>query len=152
MRADPLRSQRPRASQGALENILISEECELTRFAHSGLEPRSISHTPQHRHTNTVRRYFQHAHFIPIVGVGKRGEYYLFHGDLPRQHSFSQNEMEVWRRREKLGESFDKSSLASSNIALSSFPGIDRSIDGCRGHRWKPYILYCTVVTVWVNN
>ena len=22
-----------------------------------------------------VRRYFQHAHFIPIVGVGKRGEY-----------------------------------------------------------------------------
>ena len=23
-----------------------------------------------------IRRYFQHAHFIPIVGVGKRGEYY----------------------------------------------------------------------------
>ena len=22
-----------------------------------------------------IRRYFQHAHFIPIVGVGKRGEY-----------------------------------------------------------------------------
>ena len=21
------------------------------------------------------RRYFQHAHFLPIVGVGKRGEY-----------------------------------------------------------------------------
>ena len=34
------------------------------------------------------RRYFQHAHFIPIVGVGKRGEYELVHGDLPRQHSF----------------------------------------------------------------
>ena len=34
------------------------------------------------------RRYFQHAHFIPMVGVGKRGEYYLVHGDLPRQHSF----------------------------------------------------------------
>ena len=34
------------------------------------------------------RRYFQHAHFIPIVGVGKRGEYNLVHGDLPRQHSF----------------------------------------------------------------
>ena len=30
----------------------------------------------------------QHAHFIPIVGVGKRGEYDLVHGDLPRQHSF----------------------------------------------------------------
>ena len=34
------------------------------------------------------RRYFQHAHFIPIVGVGKRGEYQLVHCDLPRQHSF----------------------------------------------------------------
>ena len=33
-------------------------------------------------------RYFQHAHFIPIVGVGNRGEYYLVHDDLPRQHSF----------------------------------------------------------------
>ena len=32
--------------------------------------------------------YFQHAHFIPIVGVEKRGEYQLVHGDLPRQHSF----------------------------------------------------------------
>ena len=34
------------------------------------------------------RRYFQHAHFIPIVGVGKRGEYLMVHDDLPRQHSF----------------------------------------------------------------
>ena len=34
------------------------------------------------------RRYFQYAHFIPIVGVGKRGAYQLVHGDLPRQHSF----------------------------------------------------------------
>ena len=25
----------------------------------------------------SVRRYFQHARFIPIVGVGKRGAYYL---------------------------------------------------------------------------
>ena len=25
-------------------------------------------------------------HFIPIVGVGKRGAYSLVHGDLPRQH------------------------------------------------------------------
>ena len=33
-------------------------------------------------------RYFQHDHFIPIVGVGKRGEYLLVHGDLPRQHPF----------------------------------------------------------------
>ena len=35
-----------------------------------------------------TRRYFQHAYFIPIVGVGKRGEYNFVHGDLPRQHSF----------------------------------------------------------------
>ena len=33
-------------------------------------------------------RYFQHAHFIPAVGVGKRGAYQLVHGDPPRQHSF----------------------------------------------------------------
>ena len=26
-------------------------------------------------HTLARRRYFQHAHFIPTVGVGKRGEY-----------------------------------------------------------------------------
>ena len=34
------------------------------------------------------RRYFQHAHFIPIVGVGKRGACESVHGDLPRQHPF----------------------------------------------------------------
>ena len=28
-----------------------------------------------HQTSFTIRRYFQHAHFIPIVGVGKRGEY-----------------------------------------------------------------------------
>ena len=26
-------------------------------------------------HYKLYRRYFHHAHFIPIVGVGKRGEY-----------------------------------------------------------------------------
>ena len=26
--------------------------------------------------------------FIPIVGVGKIGAYYLVRGNLPRQHSF----------------------------------------------------------------
>ena len=35
-----------------------------------------------------LRRYFRHAHFIPLVGVGKRGAYLLVHCDLPRQHSF----------------------------------------------------------------
>ena len=34
------------------------------------------------------RQYFQHAHSIPIVGVGKRGAYYLVRSDLPRQHPF----------------------------------------------------------------
>ena len=29
-----------------------------------------------------------HAHFIPLVGVGKRGEYLLVQGDLRSQHSF----------------------------------------------------------------
>ena len=32
--------------------------------------------------------HFQHAHFIPKVGVGKRGEYQFVHGDLPRQRPF----------------------------------------------------------------
>ena len=45
---------------------------------------------------HTVRRYFQHAYFIPIVGVGKRGAYYLIHGDLPRQHPFGTNYLEVY--------------------------------------------------------
>ena len=29
---------------------------------------------PVYTYNIYVRRYFQHAHFIPIVGVGKRGE------------------------------------------------------------------------------
>ena len=28
------------------------------------------------------------AHFMPLVGVGKRGAYLLVYGDLSRQHSF----------------------------------------------------------------
>ena len=40
---------------------------------------------------NIEIQYFQHAPFIPIVGVGKKGEYELAHGDLPRQHSFGTN-------------------------------------------------------------
>ena len=35
-----------------------------------------------------VYRYFQHAHFISIVGVAKRGAFQLAHGDLPRQNPF----------------------------------------------------------------
>ena len=37
---------------------------------------------------SSTRRYFQYAHFIPILGMGKRGAYQLVHGDLPREHSF----------------------------------------------------------------
>ena len=35
-----------------------------------------------------ILELFQHAHFIPIMGVGKRGGYQVVHGDLPRQHPF----------------------------------------------------------------
>ena len=35
-----------------------------------------------------TRRYFQHALYVSMMGVGKRGANYLVHGDLPRQHSF----------------------------------------------------------------
>ena len=44
-----------------------------------------VRNAPNHR---AVRSYLQHAYFIPIVGVGKRGTYELVHGDLPRQHPF----------------------------------------------------------------
>ena len=37
-----------------------------------------------------------HTHFISIVGVGKRGAYVLVHGDLPRQHPFVRNYLEVY--------------------------------------------------------
>ena len=47
----------------------------------------------------TICRYFQHAHFIPIVGVGKRGEYYLVHGDLAAKAALVRNYLEVhWPR------------------------------------------------------
>ena len=40
--------------------------------------------------TTWSRRYFKHAHFMPIVGVGRRvGVYKLVQGeDLPKHHSF----------------------------------------------------------------
>ena len=39
-------------------------------------------------HINIALQYFQHAHFMPIVGVGKRGVNYFVHGDLSWQNSF----------------------------------------------------------------
>ena len=37
-------------------------------------EQEGLGHLDIH-HPYLDRRYFRHAHFIPIVGVGKRGEY-----------------------------------------------------------------------------
>ena len=54
-------------------------------------EPRLVatSYTVRaYRSIETQNTFSQHTHFIPIVGVGKRGEYQLVHGDLPRQHPF----------------------------------------------------------------
>ena len=56
--------------------------CTLTLIVILGHQTKKI------KNISMQYRYFQHAHFIPIVGVGKRGEYKLVHGDLPRQHSF----------------------------------------------------------------
>ena len=41
-------------------------------------------------------RYFQHAHFIPIVGVGNRGAYCLVHGNLPSKAAFVRNYLELY--------------------------------------------------------
>ena len=52
----------------------------------------AYTHTYIHTYIHTsICRYFQHAHFIPTVGVGKRGVYSVVCGDLPRQHSFGTN-------------------------------------------------------------
>ena len=39
-------------------------------------------------HVDYFDRYFQHVHFLPVVGVGKGDEYHLMHDDQPRQPSF----------------------------------------------------------------
>ena len=41
----------------------------------NGKKTYTYTHTVQSVVILYYRRYFQHAHFIPIVGVGKRGEY-----------------------------------------------------------------------------
>ena len=63
---------------------------------HGWIRSGSVNVRKQQQQQLLYRRYFQHAHFIPIVGVGKRGEYYLVRGDLPRQHSFGTNYLEVY--------------------------------------------------------
>ena len=40
-----------------------------------GSVPSLLGHAIAYRWRSLPSRYFQHAHFIPIVGVGKRGEY-----------------------------------------------------------------------------
>ena len=37
---------------------------------------------------SSIYNFIPRTHFIPIVGVGKRGAYKLVHGDLSRQHPF----------------------------------------------------------------
>ena len=57
------------------------------RAAESSADPNINVSVELHVGQNQQKiRYFQYAHFIPIVGVGKRGAYQLIHGDLPRQH------------------------------------------------------------------
>ena len=67
-----------------LVKIDVPYRVEAPYARRSHLQPGHLLSSCPHRN----RRYFQHAHFIPIVGVGKRGEYQLVHGDLLRQHSF----------------------------------------------------------------
>ena len=45
------------------------------------VDPYSAIFSDDHTYIHD-RRYFQHAHFIQIVDVGKRGAYYLAHGDV----------------------------------------------------------------------
>ena len=57
---------------------MISASITTTSIHITGkVEARSVNNVKNthHTHTYTNRRYFQHAHFIPIVGVGKRSEY-----------------------------------------------------------------------------
>ena len=56
----------------------------LSMLNHCVLKGKSKSGTGTNRR---FVRYFQHAHFIPVVGVGKRGADLFVDGDLPRQDS-----------------------------------------------------------------
>ena len=62
-------------------------QCHAKRsyFADAAVPP-TVSFFPGNGYIH--RRHFQHAHFIPTVGLGKRGEYQLVHSDLLGQHSF----------------------------------------------------------------
>ena len=70
---------------GAKFNTRVHRRCERCRRRHiMGNNNYSIITTSRLYGS----RYFQHAHFIPIVSMGKKGVYSLVHVDLPRQHSF----------------------------------------------------------------
>ena len=82
----------------------------LSQQNYTGEKPTVMLYTYINRHAGTPDkkqkqyvvplRYFQHAHFIPIiVGVGKRGEYYLVHGDLPSKAALVRNYLEVYLPR-----------------------------------------------------
>ena len=61
--------------------------CRSVGSQHAEKGNRAVSFPPVDVFDVRYRRYFQHANFMPIVGVEKRGVYYLFFGNLPRQHS-----------------------------------------------------------------
>ena len=70
---------------------LLVVSCSEYLYVHESLKSPGVHAHTNIMHTNLnveICRYFQHAHFIPIVGVGKRGAYLTVHGDLLRQHSF----------------------------------------------------------------
>ena len=56
-------------SVGDKPTVILCVGCVCFLPIHSGHQVRWTYQPGSHR------RYFQHAHFIPIVGVGKRGEY-----------------------------------------------------------------------------
>ena len=65
--------------------VLATEETSVTQVSHRPIECQSLSWSQRGAKVNgSHRRYFQHAHFISIVGVGKRGVYQLVHGELSR--------------------------------------------------------------------
>ena len=67
-------------SRDRFGSLVPRQPAHLHIQAESGAYLRDSSRVPRRRpfiylNRHTFRRYFQHAHFIPIVGVGKRGAY-----------------------------------------------------------------------------
>ena len=65
--------------------LLVTEMCAAPCVA---LLHRRLPADVSDIHHTIARGYFQHTHFIPLVGVVKRGAYELVHDDLPGQQPF----------------------------------------------------------------